>query len=75
MKSTSRILTVGAIVSLIGLSGCVWDPGMRGEHHRYHDHDRQGNYSQYEGRDRNGQPCDTRHEDRDNRRDDDCRSR
>jgi hypothetical protein len=82
MKYTSRIITVGTIATLLGLSGCVLDPGMRGEYGHGRNQDRQGSNSQHDYRDRNGQPCnrqgDDRHDrdDRDSRdghHDDDCR--
>jgi hypothetical protein len=74
VKIASRSLTVGTLVTLISLAGCVWDPGMRGEHGRYRNHDRQGTYSQHDDRDRNGQPCDQQSRDSDNYHNDDCRN-
>jgi len=71
MKNINRIMTVGAVTTLIGLAGCVWDPGMRGERGR--DRDRQGSYSQQDNRDRDGRPCDPQRADRDDHRNNDCR--
>ncbi len=60
MKTARLIATAGAIITLIGLSSCVWyDPAFRG----YYGHDGghyRGYYSPYGGRDRRDQSGDYR---------------
>jgi hypothetical protein len=72
MSNASRIAMVGTIVTLLSLSGCVWDRGMRGVHARDDRADRRSE-SHRTDRDRNGQPCDEHRQGSDRDHDDDCR--
>jgi len=48
MIPSRQFTTIGCLVALLGLSGCVIDPGMRD---RNREHDRRNE------RDRDGRPC------------------
>jgi len=73
MNTASQIATVGAIITLMGLSACVWNRGM-GDGSAYDHGQNRSSATQRDSRDRNGQRCDDRGHAGDAHHDDDCRS-
>ena len=73
MNIITRIATVGAVASLIGLSACVLDPGRRDARYDQRDGGR-SETTRHDGRDHDGRPCDSNRRDGDDRHDNDCRS-
>jgi hypothetical protein len=75
VNTTLRIAVLSAVVTLLGLSACVWDRGMdRGYSNQRSDNRRDDRSSdtRHDRRDRNGRPCDERDRDGDRQYDDDC---
>jgi len=74
MIPSRQFTTIGCLVALLGLSGCVIDPGMRD---RNREHDRRNERGQVPNsyqRDRDGRPCSGPGEQRgDERHNQDCR--
>lgn len=57
MKPSRRLATLGSLLALMALAGCVWDRGM---HQRGRDDDRRDTRGQVPNsyqRDRDGRPC------------------
>ena len=74
MKLSRQFATLGILVALLGVSGCVIDPNMR-ERNREHDRrDERGQVPNSYQRDRDGRPCSGQGEhDGDERHNQDCR--
>jgi hypothetical protein len=71
MNHTTRLAITGAVVALLGLSGCVWDRGG----YRDERGDRGRGGMQQQRNDRDGRPCDQRAQGGEGRHDEDCRPR
>ena len=54
MNNISRIATMGAVISLMSLSACVWERGRGGGDGAQRDGGR-GDVTQHDSRDRNGE--------------------